>query len=191
VLHDRVADTLHEIAAPQRMINLLFLLLERLSVRHGLRTSSNIGLPVDEFDCSRKLAHMVLYPHDDTMVERVGADRYVRWMDDQIIGAESHPEGLSILACLSKSLTTLHLTPNSGKTKLLTTAKARQHYHLVTNERLDEIDKLVKAKDVRGAGKKLHKCWLKAKKDEGVGEWGEDPFQNISFGGRHRAKTMA
>src|SRR5262249_19337274 len=89
VLHSRVASALHGMAAPPAMVGLLFFLLERLSVREAFSDSPRIGLPVDEFECSRKLAHVVLFAHDDRIVARVGEDAYVRWMDDQNIGVRS------------------------------------------------------------------------------------------------------
>jgi hypothetical protein len=57
---------------------LLFFLLERLSIRHPYAECPRIGLPVDECECSRKLAHVLLFAHDRTMVHTVGRDAYVR-----------------------------------------------------------------------------------------------------------------
>lgn len=98
VLFSRVTESLHEISAPPQLVNLLFLLLERLCVRGSLGECPRIGLPVDQFDCSRKLAHVVLFPHDDRMVKAAGEDAFVRYMDDQNFGASSRAEGLRILA---------------------------------------------------------------------------------------------
>jgi hypothetical protein len=63
VLHSHVAEALHGLPLPARTIGLLFFLLERLSIRQEYTGSHGISLPVDEFDCSRTLAHMVLFPH--------------------------------------------------------------------------------------------------------------------------------
>lgn len=60
ILFCRVRDILHEIVSPPGMVDLLFLLLERFGHRPGLRESPHIGLPIDEADCSRKLAHIFL-----------------------------------------------------------------------------------------------------------------------------------
>lgn len=172
VLFCRVADSLHEIAAPQGMVSLLFMLLERLGLRGGLKESPRIGLPVDEFDCSRKLAHMVLYPHDGHMARLVGEERYIRWMDDQVFGADSREEALGILAAVCESLGNLQLTPNAGKSYILSISEAKRHYHLRANALLDEAEELVKDGKSRSAiGAKLRKCWSRAKHDDGVGEW--------------------
>ena len=78
VLHSKLAECFHSLAAPPQMVGLLFFLLEQLSLRPPFAESPHVGLPVDEFDCSRQLAHMFLYRHDDRMVESVGEDAYVR-----------------------------------------------------------------------------------------------------------------
>ncbi len=167
-----VADSLHQIAAPQGMVALLFMLLERLGPRGGLAESPHVGLPVDEFDCSRKLAHMILYPHDDRMVEVVGEDAYIRWMDDQMFGVESRPEALKAIAAVDSSLAKLHLTPNAGKTRILKVQEAKRHFHLDVNEMLDEIQEMIETgtrKDI--IRRKTGECWKLAKRFEGQGEW--------------------
>ena len=86
LLHSHVEEALRGLPTAPRMLGLLFFLLERLSIRQDYAGSHGISLPVDEFDCSRTLAHMTLFSHDDTMVGLVGEDNYVRWMDDQNLG---------------------------------------------------------------------------------------------------------
>lgn len=65
VLHSHVSESLRALPVPPRMLGLLFFLLERLSIKQDYSRSHGISLPVDEFDCSRTLAHMVLFTHDD------------------------------------------------------------------------------------------------------------------------------
>ncbi len=97
VLHSHVAEAIHGLPIRARTVGLLFFLLERLSIRQEYAGSHGISLPTDEFDCSRTLAHMVLFPHDDEMVKLVGEENYVRWMDDQNMGVGSRAEGLMVL----------------------------------------------------------------------------------------------
>jgi hypothetical protein len=94
ILHSRIADAVAG-AANARLIGLLFFLLERLTIREPFTESPRVGLPVDEFDCSRRIGHMVLLVHDARMVAAVGEDAYLRWMDDQTFGAGS----LKPMAC--------------------------------------------------------------------------------------------
>lgn len=173
VLHARIADTLYGISAPPRMVGLLFFLLERLSIRHPYGESPRIGLPVDEFDCSRKLAHLFLFSHDDRMVRAIGEEAYVRWMDDQTIGVKSRAEALKLLALLGDSLASLHLTPNSTKTRLLSLAEARRHFHLDLNHLLDNAEKLreERPQDRRLLRSKVRAAWSRSRKYEGTGEW--------------------
>lgn len=124
------------------MLGLLFFLLERLSIRDAYGESPQIGLPVDEFDCSRRLAHVFLFPHDDRMASLVGEESYVRWMDDQILGVQSRAEGLRAIGELQASLGRLHLSPNVSKSRLLTISEARRHYHLDLNAALERIDNM-------------------------------------------------
>ena len=56
ILYKPIADSLAPVS-DSRIVGLLFFLLERLSIRAAYSESPRVGLPVDEFDCSRKLAH--------------------------------------------------------------------------------------------------------------------------------------
>jgi hypothetical protein len=173
VLYGRVEESLYDLPAPPKMVSLLFLLLENLSIREPYVPVQRIGLPVDPCDCSRNLAHMALFPHDRRLVELVGEDAYVRWMDDQNIGVDNRAEGLRVLHAVGVSLRKLHLTPNAGKSKILSLAAARRHFHFASNRRLDKIDKLPDsslAERVRLRGQ-LRKAWRRATQLEGVGEW--------------------
>lgn len=172
VLHDKLAECFHSIAAPPRMIGLLFFLLERLSIREAFSDSPRVGLPVDEFDCSRQLAHLLLYAHDDRVVSQVGGGAYVRWMDDQIVGVQSRADGLNALARVGESLAQLHLTANAGKSRILSLSEARRHFHLDINSELDKIEVMVRDKrPTRDIAKQVRAVWKTAKTHEHKGEW--------------------
>ena len=136
ILHSHVEESVRGLAIPPRMLGLLFFLLERLSIRQDYGGSHRISLPVDEFDCSRTLAHLVLFPHDSHVVNLVGEDAYVRWMDDQVIGVSSYTHGLKTLSEVGRSLARLHLTPNTKKSRILKLSEARRHFHLDLNRLL-------------------------------------------------------
>lgn len=173
VLYSGVIESLHGIGASPRMVGLLFFLLERLSVRPDYSESPRIGLPVDEFDCSRKLAHILLFPHDDRIVAHVGDEAYVRWMDDQNLGVASRAEGLKALSAVGGSLSRLYLTAHAGKSKVLALREARRHFHLDINVLLDEADAMpVKTRKQRSAlTRKVNQIWDRARNYEGEGEW--------------------
>ena len=173
VLHSHVAESLRGLQLPPRMVGLLFFLLERLSIRQDYTDSHRISLPVDEFECSRTLAHIVLFEHDHTMVKLVGEDDYVRWMDDQNIGVESRAHGLKVLAEVGRSLARHHLTANAKKSKILTLAEARRHFHLDLNLRLDDAHARAKQlpKGKPTFIRLLKSIWHQARRLEGIGEF--------------------
>lgn len=174
VLYDRVADALHGIRVDRNLVGLLFFILERLSIRDAFNESPRIGLPVDDFDCSRTLAHMVLFPHDARMAKYVGEGAYVRWMDDQNFGAGSYAEGLNILKQCGDSLARLHLTPNASKSRILSLAEASRHFHFDINADLDAVGEMprntvAERKALRAA---LGQSWRQSRKLEKCGgEW--------------------
>ena len=173
VLHTRISEALHEIAAHPRIVGLLFFLLERLAVRDTYSDSPRIGLPVDEYGCSRTLAHMVLLSHDERMVKLVGETAYARWADDQTFAVATKADALKILAAVGSSLAQLNLTPNAAKSKILTLTQARRHFHLDVNAALDKAFELPhKTRRERSARRRqaMH-AWRIAKQHEDVGEW--------------------
>ena len=120
---------------------------------------------------------MVLLVHDTRMVAAAGEDAYVRWMDDQTFGAMSKADGLSILSAVGRSLARLHLTPNAGKSQILSVAQAKTHFHFRANSQLNTIDKelapgsRVSQADVRRLRAELRRCWHDALVHEHTGEW--------------------
>jgi len=128
VLHSEVSNAFRNYPIPSRLIGLLFYLLERLAIRADYSDSPRIGLPVDEFECSRTIANLVLFPHDRRMVELVGKEVYVRWMDDQAIGVASRAQGLQVVAAVGASLSKLYLTANAKKTRILSLKEAKAHF---------------------------------------------------------------
>ena len=173
VLYGRIEESLYGLSAPPRMISLLFLLLESLSLREAFTPAQRIGLPVDPCDCSRVLAHMMLFPHDRRIVDLVGEDAYVRWMDDQNMGVRTKAEGLRVLGVVCDSLRKLHLTPNLSKSKILSLGQARKHFHFTANALLDSIEKLPHetGKQRVELRKAISNAWKVAVKSEGNGEW--------------------
>lgn len=107
----------------------------------GHSPNPRIGIPVDEFDCSRELAHIFLFEHDKRMVKNFGEANYVRWMDDQNIGACSCTEARKIVNHLTRSLAAQRLTLNSGKASFLTPDQVVVHFQLDANRLLNEWEK--------------------------------------------------
>lgn len=174
VLHSHVDEALRGLPVAPRMLGLLFFLLERLSIRQDYDSSHGISLPVDEFDCSRSLAHLTLFSHDETMVRLLGEDNYVRWMDDQNLGVPSKAAGLRTLSEVGKSLARLHLSPNTKKSRILTLAEARRHFHLDLNAMLDRAETAAQAGNPRNRQslrRQLRRIWSRARPHKGEGEF--------------------
>ena len=173
VLYSKLQESLFDLGVPSRMASLLFHMLEAFALKESMSPSHGIGLPVDPCDCSRVLAHVLLFSHDRRMVAASDEGRYVRWMDDQNIGVESLAEGLEVLGVVCSSLRRLHLTPNASKSKVLSLKEARIHFHFEANADLDRIFSMPYAsvkerKAIRG---EITLAWERALKNEGLGEW--------------------
>ena len=175
ILFDRIIDAAMRSGVNARALGLLRFLLERLAIRDSYNESPRIGLPVDEFDCSRTLAHVVLFDHDRRMLSLVGKDAYARWMDDQALGVHSRAEGLRVLKACGTSLSRLHLTPNASKTRILTLAEAERHFHFAPNDSLDRIIEHLdeqKGHNPQAARLMFVLCWRSARRCESQGgEW--------------------
>jgi hypothetical protein len=173
VLHSEVSNAFRNYPVPSRLIGLLFFLLERLAIRTDYSDSPRIGLPVDQFECSRTIANLVLFPHDRRMTDLVGKHAYVRWMDDQVIGVNTRAEGLRIVAEVGASLSNLYLTANAKKTRVLSLREAKIHFHLETNAKLDTFEQVLKSKTKtkRTLTRELSRIWRLALRTENEGEW--------------------
>lgn len=166
ILFDRVIDAAMKSKMNSATIGLLRFLLERLAIRDSYGESPRIGLPVDEFECSRTLAHIVLFEHDLRMIHRVGDDGYARWMDDQAFGVSSRAEGLQVLKSCGDSLARLHLTPNVSKSRVLSLSEARQHFHFDINDELDGIEERLDEGDRKQARLDFARLWPRIRRSE-------------------------
>lgn len=192
VLYGRIEESLYGIPAPPRLVSLLFLLLESFSLREAFTPVQRIGLPVDPCDCSRVLAHMILFPHDRRMVKRVGDDAYVRWMDDQNIGVQSKAEGMRVLGAVCESLRKLHLTPNSSKSTILSLSRAKRYFHFAANSALDALEALPHdtSKQRTMLRRSVRREWAVARQLEGEGEWQKILKRFYRQAARSRSKLL-
>jgi len=192
VLHSEVSNAFRDFPIPSRLIGLLFFLLERLAIRTDYSGSPGIGLPVEEFECSRTVANLVLFSHDRRMVKIVGKDAYVRWMDDHVIGVRSRAEGLRALEALEDSLGRLYLTPNAKKSAVLSLPEAKLHFHLDTNASLDLLESKIAKKSFsrRSLVRELSRAWRVAFTQEGTGQWSQIQKRFYRLAGLTRARFL-
>jgi len=192
VLHSEVSRAFRNLPVPGEMVGLLFFLLERLSIRATYCDSPGIGLPIDEFECSRTIANLILFPHDRRMVKLVGTQAYVRWMDDHVIGVNSEAQGLRVLAAMQDSLASSYLTPNAKKSLVLSLAEAKIHFHLDTNADLDTLEQKVAGRGHKRLSlvRELTRVWRVALQNEGKGQWEQIQSRIYKLAGVTKARFL-
>jgi hypothetical protein len=162
ISHELLMEYLSPLGLPRKAVGILGRLLEVLKPTAGHSPNPRIGIPVDECDCSRALAHIFLFEHDRRVAERFGEDNYVRWMDDQNIGCRNETEARRAVNELNRSLGCQRLTLNSGKTLFLTPDEVVTHFQLKANRALDKWEDSHKnRRNTDAARKKLASIWKK------------------------------
>ena len=97
-----------------------------------------IGLPQINLDAPRLLAHCFLYELDEFLAGRRDLD-FVRFMDDIDIGVDKLADARNILRSVDLVLQTRQVRLNSGKTRILTSAEAFQHFRVKDNISIDKL----------------------------------------------------
>jgi hypothetical protein len=172
IQHELLMEYLAPLGLPRKAIALLGRLIEVLKPTSGHSPNPRVGLPVDELDCSRQIAHVFLFEHDQRIVKFVGEDHFVRWMDDQNAGVRSMTEARKLVNLLTRSLAEQRLTLNAGKTRFLPPDEVVSEFHLDTNQSLTEwYDRWKKAPELPNkARSELRNIWDKAP-NKGRGQW--------------------
>ena len=173
IQHDLLIEYLAPLGLPRKSVALLGRLLEILKPEAGHSPNPRVGLPVDELDCSRQLAHVFLFEHDRRVAKEVRKNNYVRWMDDMNIGVSSETEARKVVNLLTRSLCEQRLTLNAGKTRFLTEEDVIKHFHLEANERLTQWEEKWNRRNIkyREASRELIEIWNDAVVLEGEGLW--------------------
>lgn len=176
ISHDLLLEYLSPLGLPRKAIGLLGRLLEMYKPPTGHSPNPKIGIPVDEFDCSRELAHIFLFEYDKKIVNEFGENNYVRWMDDQNIGAIDLTNARKIVNEVTRSLSFLRLTLNSGKTIFLDIDDVSIHFQLELNASLNAWQEKYKGKlhhHTIEAKTELEKIWGEFREGETwqIGNW--------------------
>ncbi len=124
----------------ERMSNLLFLILESMAPRPEYSSNRHVGLPQEDYDASRILAHAFLGPVDKEFQAEIDEGRYARWVDDIVIGVHSEAEGWRALHRLEKAMEHRGLFVNSAKSKILRVEEFADSLYPEWNEFLDRAD---------------------------------------------------
>lgn len=192
ISHALLVEYLAPLGLPRKALGLLGRLLESLKPSAGHSPNPGIGIPVDEYDCSRQLAHVFLFEHDRRVVEMVGEGNYVRWMDDHHIGARSETEARRIVNLLTRSLSSQRLTLNAGKTAFLDPEKVVRCFQLEANEDINKWDKQYGAglpSKTTHARKALRSLWRKVCRAPAAGEGHWDKILKRLYAAAAKARS--
>lgn len=128
-------------SAPAELVNLLFSILQTLVPKPRYSIAHNLGLPQENYDVSRTLAHAFLKPLDKMLMPLGQEGRYARWVDDIRIAVRDENEGKALLSKVQLCLEKLGLSLNAGKTRIISRDRARQELFLELNSYLDRVHK--------------------------------------------------
>lgn len=121
------------------ILDVLFQVLDGISWRPDYLPSPGKGLPQVDFDAPRLLSHVFLFEIDSFLKGRTG-NSFVRWVDDITIALGSVPDAKEALRDLDELLMTRGLRLNSGKTHILSSSGAAEHFWQKENGKIDSLN---------------------------------------------------
>lgn len=125
-------------------LDILFSVLDKISWRPDYLPPPGRSLPQVHFDAPRLLAHIYLYEIDEFLKKETD-NNFVRWVDDMTFAVQSVSQGKRLLRDLDQLLMTRGLRLNSGKTRILSAAEARNFFHEDENKYLSLEKELLKS----------------------------------------------
>ena len=192
VPHGLLLEYLAAYRLPREARGILTQLIDVLRPASGHSAAPAIGLPVEQFDSSRTLAHIFLFEHDRRVVHFLGSeDAYVRWMDDQTIGVKSRVQARQVIGMLTRSLASQRLTLNAAKTKALAPADIAKHFWLDHNIKLNKLEgRLEAGEDPRSMQVDAADLWEKLKEQGTTGNWDKVALRILALAGRTGSDTI-
>ena len=103
------------------------------------------GLPQENLDSSRTIAHSLLIQVDSEFDQEGQEGRYSRYMDDIILAVNTEEEGFALVNRIQRSLHQLGLYPNTSKTRVVSSEQFIADQMFRRNADLEEIDHRIKA----------------------------------------------
>lgn len=177
--HDLLIETLSPLGLPRNVLGQLSRILHAYKPTADFTVGPPVGIPTDDIECSRQLAHVFLFDHDSKMINAVGTGNYVRWMDDQNFSASTEVQARKIINNATRSLAAQRLTLNSEKTTFLSRRRALSYFQIDANIELqkwkeqyfDSSDNLTG--ELLLAKKSLNQLWKKLSKRSSAnrGHW--------------------
>jgi len=134
--------------AEEKLLQLLFYLLHTMVSRPDYSIDHDNGLPQENHDASRMLAHFFLEPIDKDFEDFGREERYIRWVDDFRIAVTSEIEGRKCIQKLQLSLEKRGLFLNTAKSKILSREQAKSELFLDENAYLEEVHEKIKKGEI-------------------------------------------
>jgi hypothetical protein len=123
----------------EKLLNLLFFVLESMTWRPAYGENREVGLPQENYDASRILAHAFLEPLDTEFRRERAAKRYARWVDDIVVAVIDMAEGGRVLARMQRALEDRGLFLNSAKSKIIPLRNFANALYPKENAYLDRV----------------------------------------------------
>ncbi len=142
-----VRHTLAQGGLAEGTAQLLEFMIRAFSPMRNFRSQVIAGLPQEPLDSSRILAHAYLRDVDAEFAVEGSEERYTRWMDDILIGANTRVEALQQVRRVQESLEPLGLYPNTAKTRIIASPTFVSEYLKDENDYIGTVD------DTLAAGK--------------------------------------
>lgn len=103
----------------KQVVRLCIQIIDGVMPRTDYAETSLMGLPQEQLDSSRPIAHSLLI-HVDEEFRREGINgQYTRFMDDILLTVKTVEEGELVIARLQRRLESLGLYPNPAKTRII------------------------------------------------------------------------
>ena len=131
------------------VLDMLIFVLSGLLWQPDYMPRIEVGLPQINLDAPRILAHCFLYELDEYL-QSIAPGDFVRFMDDIDVGVDTIQRAKEILKCIDLVLQTRHVRLNSGKTLILRSSEAREHFRVRENFLLDMAVKRINTKVAAG-----------------------------------------
>ncbi len=124
------------------LLDFLFYMLDYFIWKPDYLPLSGFGLPQVNFDAPRILGHAFLF-EIDKYLDKYTNGNFVRWMDDIDFAVNDIDQAKDILRGLDELLLTRGLRLNIGKTKILSSAEAKDYFLPDENRYLNIMSKKV------------------------------------------------
>jgi hypothetical protein len=121
-------------------------MLREFAPMHTYQVNPVVGLPQDNFDSSRIIAHSFLNQVDKDFQKEGEAGRYSRYMDDIVVGAKSAHEGSQLVSRVQKSFEAIGLYANASKTRIVERSAFLAEMMKEENDFIGEIEDKIKEK---------------------------------------------